>query len=212
MTLLEKHWVRVVLRTMRNVMTALGFLFVIVTVTPLVRWWARALAGDSNNPPGEVMILLGGSVLEDGTIGASSYWRSVYAARIYKEGGFRRVIVAGGGEYATAISVPIRDFIVCMGVPREAVQIETGSQSTRENALFTRALLEATPGRKVLVTSDYHMFRAYRAFQKAGMAVAPRPFPDVLKMAGCFRCRWQAFLTLLTESGKIGYYYARGWI
>ena len=72
--------------------------------------------------------------------------------------------------------------------------------------------MEETPGRKVLLTSDYHMFRAYRTFRKAGFEIAPRPFPDMLKLSSCWLCRWQAFVTLSDESAKIAYYYARGWI
>src|SRR5207237_3091609 len=113
------------IRWMRNGLAAIGCLVVLVTVTPLVRWWAYALAGDWNDPRGDVLIVLGASVLSDGTIGASSYWRSVYAARVYGEGGFRQVIVTGGGEDPTPISVPMREFIVFLGVPREAIQIVT---------------------------------------------------------------------------------------
>lgn len=199
-------------RWIRGGLIAVGFIFVLVTVTPLVRWWARALAGDWTSPGGDILIVLGGSILDDGSIGQSSYWRSLYAARTFKEGGFRQVIITGGGTSATPIAAPMRDFIVCLGVPRDVVQVETGSSNTRENALLTSRLLASSAGRKVLLTSDYHMFRAYRAFRKAGLDVAPRPLPEVTKAANCWLCRWQIFITLMTESSKIAYYYARGWI
>ena len=65
---------------------------------------------------------------------------------------------------------------------------------------------------KVLLTSDYHMYRAHRVFAKQGIQVEPRPIPDVLKRGAGWRGRWPAFLDLLTESAKILYYRARGWI
>jgi hypothetical protein len=37
-----------------------------------------------NDPIGEILIVLGGSALEDGIIGQSFYWRSVYALRAYR--------------------------------------------------------------------------------------------------------------------------------
>ena len=64
----------------------------------------------------------------------------------------------------------------------------------------------------MLLTSDYHMFRAHRAFKKAGLEVLPKPFPDARKRASEWTGRWPAFLDLVEETLKIGYYYARGWI
>ena len=202
---------RIVRWTWRG-LAALGIFCVLVTATPLLRYWAGALAGEWTDAPGDVLIVLGGSVLDDGTMGYNSYRRSVHAARIYQQGGFRSMIIVGGNKLTAPVSAAMRDFVVCRGIPREAVAIETSSQSTRENALFIRPLLANTPGRKVLFTSDYHMFRARRVFAKAGIAVTPRPFPDVMDLTTCFECRWQAFIYLFLESGKIGYYYVRGWI
>ena len=106
----------------------------------------------------------------------------------------------------------MRDFLEWRGVPRAATQIETRARSTHENALYVTELLARLQGRKVLLTSDYHMFRARRAFKKAGLEVLPRPFPDARKRASAWTGRWPAFLDLVEESLKIGYYYARGWI
>jgi uncharacterized SAM-binding protein YcdF (DUF218 family) len=106
----------------------------------------------------------------------------------------------------------MRDFFVCQGVPASAILIEGRSTSTRENAVFTAEMLRGIPGPYVLLTSDYHMFRAHRAFQKAGVEVTPAPFSDVLKTFNSPLKRWDGFLVLLTETTKIIYYRARGWI
>jgi uncharacterized SAM-binding protein YcdF (DUF218 family) len=146
-------------------------------------------------------------------IGESSYWRSVYAVRAWREGGFREVLVTGGslnGEVPAAERM--RDFMVSQGVRAPAISVEGDSHSTRENALKSKALLDQRPGRKVLMTSDYHMFRAARVFRKAGIDIAPRPLPDAAKQVGAWRNRWPVFLGLCVETAKIGYYFARGWI
>ena len=200
------------LRAVTLGLASLGLLFVLVTLTPLVSWWATALAGPWEDPRGDVLIVLGGSILENGVMGESSYWRGVYAVLTWREGGFRQVVLSGGGSEGPAIVEPMRDFLECNGVPREAIRLETQSKSTRENALYTKALLAGVPGRKVLLTSDYHMFRAHRAFRKAGLDVLPRPYPDARKRASRWSGRWPAFLDLVMETVKIGYYYARGWI
>jgi uncharacterized SAM-binding protein YcdF (DUF218 family) len=61
------------------------------------------------------------------------------------------------------------------------------------------------PGRKVLLLSDYHAFRAYRSFRRAGLELVPSPFPDALKRVGMWWKRWLAFIDLCIEISKIGY-------
>jgi uncharacterized SAM-binding protein YcdF (DUF218 family) len=151
-------------------------------------------------------------VLDDGQIGESSYWRCTYAARAYREGTFKQVVLTGGGRDAVPIAESMKRFLVYLGVPVAVIEVEPHSMSTRENALFVKPMITARAGRKVLLTSDYHMFRAYRVFEKAGIDVQPRPYPDVRKRAGSWRGRLPAFLDLLEESAKIVYYRAHGWI
>jgi len=195
-----------------RVLAAIGFLYVLVSVTPIDRWWIRFLAGPWNDPKGDVLIVLGADSVND-VIGAASYWRSVYAVRVWREGGFKEVIVCGGpGGGPLSISERMRDYMLSQGVPAAAIRVETGSHSTRENALFSKALIGAAPGRKVLLTSDYHMFRAYRVFRKAGIDVEPRPIPDAAKQIDWWQTRWPVFVNLCAETAKIGYYFVRGWI
>ena len=187
-------------------------LYFAVTVTPVDVWWARFLAGEWNDPKGDTLIVLGGASLEDGTMGLNSYWRAVYAAQAFPEG-FRRIVISGG---AIADSVPValgmRDFLIAKGIQPSVLSVETRSRNTRENAAEISKLLAGQPGVNVLMTSDLHMFRAYRAFRKTGLPVQPRPFPDALKRYNCVSCRWQVFLELNLESAKIIYYFLRGWI
>ena len=195
-----------------HALAAIGFLFVLVTVTPIDDWWIKWLAGPWNNPKGDVLVVLGSDAVED-VIGWSSYWRSVYAVRAWREGGFREVVVTAGsmnGEVPAAERM--RDFMASQGIPASAIRVEGAAQSTRENALKSKVLLDNLSGRRVLLTSDYHMFRAHRVFRKAGIVIEPRPIPDALKQTGWLRNRWPVFLGLCVETGKIGYYFVRGWL
>ncbi|MGA2327443.1 MAG: YdcF family protein [Bryobacteraceae bacterium] len=198
---------RKLMRVLVVLLAGLGLLMVVVTFTPLVSWYARLLAGAWNDPRGEVLIVLAAEKIDSSRLGLGSYWRSVYAELAWREGGFRQVVVAGAG-----IAPLMRDFLVCHGVPAGSMVIEDASSSTREQALNVQRLLAGTPGVKVLLTSDYHMFRARRAFLKAGLEVRPRPFPDALKQCSHFSGRWSAFLAVAAETGKIVYYFCRGWI
>jgi uncharacterized SAM-binding protein YcdF (DUF218 family) len=185
----------------------LGALVIVVTATPVVKWPARALAGDWKSPAGGVLIVLGGGTVSGKALNLSSYWRALYGVLVWRGGGFREVVVSGGG-----VAPLMRDFMTAYGVPEGAIRMEDRSLSTRENALYVKQLLQGTPGPYVLLTSDYHMFRAERAFRKAGLPVEPCPFPDALKSAESWRGRWPAFLQVALESVKIGYYYAHRWI
>ena len=104
------------------------------------------------------------------------------------------------------------EFLKFQGVPAAAIHLETESRSTRENALYSAPLLKTLQGRKVLLTSDFHIFRARRAFAKAGAEVSVQPVPDVLKRSNRWLSRWPCFVDLVEETVKIGYYWVRGWI
>lgn len=124
------------------------------------------------------------------------------------------MVITGGPSLSssTPVALAMGEFVKCQGIPAEAVLLETASRSTRENALYSKRLPDNLPGRKVLLTSDYHMFRARRVFAKLGMHLSPLPIPDAEKQGGTWRGRWPAFLDLTVETCKIGYYWARGWI
>lgn len=200
-------WTRTLARFFRNALALLGALLVLVTVTPVTAWWARLLSGRWHDPKGDTLIVLGAATVGRRMLALNSHWRTVYAILYWQEGSFRQVIVSGGE------AAPImRDYLVCSGVPAGAIQVEGRSASTRESALYTKPLLAGVTGAKVLLTSDYHMFRAHRAFASAGLDVVPVPFPDAIKRAQRPLQRWGVFVDLVVETGKIVYYYARGWI
>jgi len=195
-----------------RLLASIGLLYVIITITPIDRWWTNALAGPEHRGSGKVLIVLGGMINDYGAVGGSSYWRCVYAAHDWKEGGFQEVVVSGGMLEGNSVSLAMADFLVSQGVPRSVIRLETRSQTTRENALYTKVLLETEPGPFVLVTSDYHMFRASRCFRKVGLDVELMPNPDAGMRAKHWRGRWPVFIDLVQESVKIIYYYVRGWI
>jgi uncharacterized SAM-binding protein YcdF (DUF218 family) len=184
----------------------------LTSVTPIAYWWATALAGPWHDPKGDILIVLGGGVLANGQIGENSYWRAIYGAMAYREGGFREVIVSGGDAAGAGTGAPIRDYLRCQGIAEDRIVLEDRSSNTRENAVFTSQMLRGKQGRFVLLTSDYHMYRAWRAFRKAGVDVHPRPIPDIRRRALSIAGRWPACLELAEETAKIVYYWWQGWI
>lgn len=183
-------------------------LLVLITFTPFVSWYARRLATSWNDPDGDILIVLAGGALEsEGFPAEDTMLRCLYGVRAYRAGHFRQVIVAG---FQT--SRFMRNLLACDGVPGGIIEVEGASRSTRENALRTAALLRGVSGRVVLLTSDYHMYRAARAFHKAGLQVLEYPIPDAGKRGVWPQKRCMVFADEVLETVKILYYRARGWI
>lgn len=203
--------VRRALGWFRNLLASIGFLYIIVTFTPILRWWATLLAGPWEDPKGEILVVLGSETNAD-IIGESSYWRSVYAVRAWREGWVRHIVVSGAGDTDVPIAIRMKEFLTAQGIPEQAITAETRSSSTRENALFVKPILEGLPGRRILLSSDFHTYRSIRIFRRAGVAIEPRPFPDALKRMNTLSSRWTVFQVLGVETVKIAYYRARGWM
>lgn len=194
-------------RWVRAVLAALGLLVLVVQFSPLVFWWATKLAGPWDDPRGDVLVVLGASAEDEHVISQDTYRRTVYAVLAWREGRFRKIVVCGNGP-----AQMMQEFLIFSGVPPSAIVADTKSLSTHGNALEAAALLTGDPGVKVLMTSDFHMYRATKVFGKAGLLVRPRPIPDVRKRWFAPTQRWSAFVDLLVESAKIGYYWSKGWI
>jgi uncharacterized SAM-binding protein YcdF (DUF218 family) len=201
------------LAALRLALTITGALWAVVTFTPVVKWIGARLSTEWSQPEGDVLILLGGGVVAgEGTptgliLAEGSYWRAVHAIHVWHHAHFRKLLVCGSGA-ADAVT----PFLTAHGIPEDAIIVENHSHSTRENALFAKPLLAGAGGRFVLLTSDYHTYRASRCFAREGIRVHPHPCPDVLKRVKSWRARWDCFFEVSSELSKILYYRARGWM
>jgi uncharacterized SAM-binding protein YcdF (DUF218 family) len=107
--------------------------------------------------------------------------RLTNALWLYRAGRVRRIIITGGSgsvlAKARTEAEELRILLRLAGVPAAAILLEEKSHNTRENALYTKALLARRPelDTLVLVTSAFHQRRALGCFQKVGLR--PIPFP-----------------------------------
>ena len=197
----------------RGAFALLGVLVVLVTFTPMVRWMARPLAQSWTSVNTGTLILLSGPSNEFAgvpptvVIGDSTYWRAMDAAYIWRYGRFQAIVVSGEQTEQT-----VKPLLIANGIPAGAIVVENAAKSTHENALLSQALLANRPQPYVLITSDYHMYRASRCFAKTGVKVETLPAPDIFKRTNSPRQRWECFWTVADEYAKIGYYRLRGWI
>ncbi|MGV3469887.1 YdcF family protein [Limnobacter sp.] len=146
----------------------------------------EALVLEANRPlPPKVdaIVVLGGGLegrydgvraLPDLNDAGDRVWQG---ARLYKQGVASRIVLSGGQFEADprkeAEAPGMKMFMLDMGVPEEALVIESNSRTTFENALRTRELLGEDSSNIALVTSAFHMRRSLLWFEKAGFTVYP---------------------------------------
>ena len=204
---------RSLLRLSRNLLAALGALFAAVLFTPLVPWAALLLPAtwtDANH--GVLIILSGTSTRYSGSppaslIGSNSYWRAIHAIHVWRKGHFDNVLLSGSDAAET-----IKPLLIAWGIPEKDILVENQSQNTHENATLSKPILVGLPGPYVLLTSDYHVYRASRCFAHEGISVQTVPAPDLSKRCTSHLQRWDAFCDLLREFAAVAYYRYRGWI
>lgn len=190
------------------------WIIVFLHISPVVPGIVQLLSHGWEQPEGDVFIVLAADQLSDGTIGIGSYWRTVYAVKAWRKGS--RIVFSGGavtGNRTTQSgAAAMASFARSLGVPDMAITVEEHSLSTHENAMNTTAMVRSWPGKKVLITSDFHTFRALGAFRRAGLDLKPAPAPDVGKRWNSWQNRWECIGTVTTELTKLGYYRLKGWI
>jgi uncharacterized SAM-binding protein YcdF (DUF218 family) len=126
-------------------------------------------------------IVLGGMIAYDHELVRIQFDRSVdrlmQAITLYKDGKIRKIFLSGGSgsilEKDVLESYLLKDYLLKLGIPDSAIIVEGHSKNTRENALFSKPLLDSLNknGRYLLITSAFHMPRALRCFKKVGINV-----------------------------------------
>ena len=203
-------------RLIRWSAVAIAVIGVAIFFTPLVKWAAELMAVDWYEGGGDVLVVLGGDMLMPGTspnaaLGYNSYLRATYAGWMLRSFRFQRVVVSGADGVAEAMS----RLLVSGGVPADAIWLDPQSHTTFDNARFVKKLLQQHGVRIasatiVLVTSDYHSWRARAVFAKAGVPVRVMPVPDVTKRAGWIPYRLEGAVTIGTELCKDAGYKLKG--
>ncbi|MCW3102965.1 MAG: hypothetical protein JWO09_1405 [Bacteroidetes bacterium] len=131
----------------------------------------------------EYGVVLGGMSVYDPAMERAQFYRGidrlVQAVELYRRGIIKKIIFTGGSGRILHPEMKegsyISRYLLYMGVPKEDLLIESESQNTRENATFTKKMLDdqKISGDMLLITSAFHMRRSLGCFRKAGMSVDP---------------------------------------
>ena len=171
---------------------ALVALYAIATpfvATRLVHSIESPFADPTHDASGQAIVVLGGGLhpraLEYGadTVSRRSLERVRYAARLQKQTG-KPILVTGGTPGRADSTEAAQMEIVLREFGATARWLENASGNTRENARYTSQTLEdAGISRIYLVTHAWHMPRARRAFEEAGLEVIPAAIAYVAPLA-----------------------------
>ncbi len=128
-------------------------------------------------------IVLGGMSVNDEKLDRVQFYRGVdrliQAIDLYKRGIIKKIIFTGGSGRLLHPEMKegelVKPYILKMGVAAEDLYIENESQNTRENAEFTKKLIEKEKieGDFLIITSAFHMRRGLGCFKKVGIKADP---------------------------------------
>ena len=186
--------------------------FAVISFTPLESWWTRSLESRWTDDPPPLLLVLGGDEQAAGVVGYSTYLRLQYTAQFWRTGSVKRIVLSGAGAGSPSLAEAMRDYLLGMGVPADAMVTESSSHNTLENIRNSKPLLESEGQPAGLVTSDYHSGRAYATARKAGLDVVPVPIPDAHKRWTQWSERWPLFWLLSGEAVKRVWYRWNGWL
>lgn len=120
----------------------------------------------------DVIVVFGGGVGEIGSPGKSTIERARYATELYKQGYAMKILFSSGYTYTYNDAENMKLFAVSMGVPDSNIILEQKANSTYENVVFSKKILDKNKwGSVLLVSSPYNMRRSSLVFDKWGKGI-----------------------------------------
>ncbi|MFZ5648660.1 MAG: YdcF family protein [Bacillota bacterium] len=138
-------------------------LIVLASILVTSSYWLSALGHclvvDETPQKSDAIVILGGETVP----------RVAKGAELFREGYSNQIIMAGGGRLTSRYAEA--DLMLFeaedLGVPRTSVILERNSESTYENAVFVKRIVQEKGIKSILlVTSNYHTRRARHIFSK----------------------------------------------
>ena len=177
-------------------------------------WLARSLESQylplKNIPTADAIVVLGGATepaqFPRSTVELNSAGdRVIYSAELYKQGKAPNILLSGGSiswldnRSTSTPAAEMASILEMMGISDNAIWLQTASQNTHEDAVYSLELLKQKGAKRILlVTSAMHMPRAMALFKNHGIEVIPAPTDYTVTQAG-----WQlAGRTRPPQAGK----------
>jgi uncharacterized SAM-binding protein YcdF (DUF218 family) len=186
-----------VFKGLGHLVIALALVQLLVFAMPITAHWlhqglerrAAGLFQTNQGPPYQAILVLGGMTRSTETPIAAGWQpdlteaadRLTHAASLWYEG-LAPVVIASGGTWPSVPPKPaealwMQQLLLQLGLPQQAIRLETASTTTRENMRGVANIMQDNgwQGRLALVTSASHMPRAVANAQRAGLTVDAYP-------------------------------------
>jgi len=191
-----------------------GVVFFLVTAfSPLAPRLHSWVAVPPDLVRSDAIVVLGGWVSRSGLLSLESQRRTNLGIELYQRGLAPLVVFLGGSVPGGPFEADVRaEQARLHGIPDTAILTETRANTTREEAVRMRALLEPRGVRSVLlVTNAGHLARACPLFERAGFRVHAAP-SDTVVDADDPEARLALMRIIITEALGWTYYRLAGYI
>lgn len=155
-----------------------GFIF-----TEFMHAWEIPAMESTATKQYEAGIVLGGMSVYDQKLDRVQFYRGVdrllQAVELYRKGVIKKIVFTGGSGLLLRPEMKegkyLSRYLHYFGIPESDYIVEGESRNTRENALYTKELLDKQhlTGNFLLITSGFHMRRGLGCFKKVGMELEP---------------------------------------
>ncbi len=152
---------------------------VIIGLFLLIPLWSRVSQYDDTSiqrrPHAAGLVL--GAALWDGRPSPALRERLDQAYELYREGLVQYLILSGGkGDDGLTEAEGMKRYLVERGVPSDRLLLEDQARNTAENIAYSQTILSDRNWNQIyLITHDYHMYRALRLAERAGIDATPAP-------------------------------------
>ena len=164
-------------RVLRTVL-AVAAVYVALFHSPAVWWVAAPLRMTAAPRSVDAIVVLAGGVGESGQAGGGYQERVKHAVDLYQQGFAKHLVFSSGYRFVFQEARVMQELAINLGVPPEAILLETQAAHTQENVTLVSAILERQGWRSILlVSSPYHMRRAVLTWRKLAPAVEVVPSP-----------------------------------
>ena len=152
-------------------------------------WNYTSITVDDINEPCDIgLVLTGYAVMEPDIVNFNHFLhfnqnanRLTQSIELYKLGKVKRLMICGGSGQLIGEKISegtkTYDFLLKMGVAKDDILIESKSRNTIENAQYAFEFLKEKgldEDKKILlITTNFHMYRAKKCFDKIGLTVIP---------------------------------------
>ena len=175
-------------RILRNTIFIALFFSSPLVFNTVAKWWEPPMISMHDLPKHDIAIVLGGFTrtgffrADDRYVASAANPRITTAIELYRLGKVKKILITSGdGAVFRLIAEPeadlVKTFLLRVGIPESDILIENQSKNTRENAIFTKQLLDNQyPNANcLLITSASHLPRSLGCFEKAGIVCTPFP-------------------------------------